>query len=67
MLKRTLRIELDITVNAPDAPDGTPDTLQSSLIEAYADWISGMLRIEADRIAELKGAEVGDFIHWIDD
>ena len=66
-MKRTLRIELDITVNLSDNPDGTPEHLSNSLIQANADWITGMLRIEADRLAELRNAEVGDFVHWMDD
>ena len=66
-MKRTLRIEMDITIHLSDEPDGTPEHISDSLILANADWITGMLRIEADRLAELKNAEVGDFVHWIDD
>ena len=66
-MKRTLRIELDITVNLSDEPDGTPDNLSENLIKAHADWIAGMIRIQSDIIAESKNSEVGDFVHWIDD
>lgn len=66
-MKRTLKIEMDITVFLSDAPDGTPQTLQDSLINATGDWIAGMIRQQADIIAEEKNAEVGDVVFWMED
>lgn len=66
-MKRTLRIELDITVTLPDAPAGTPEDLQEDLMDATGAWIAGMISTQCDIIAEAKNAEVGDFVHWMDD
>ncbi len=64
-MKRNFKIELDITVYLSDAPDGTPDVevLQEELISANFDWIAGMISRQCDIIAELKNAEVGDFVY----
>lgn len=62
-MKHTFKIEMDIELMVPDAPDGTPEYLQNGLINGFADYIAGMISHQADLIAESKYGEVVEFTH----
>lgn len=63
MMKHKFKIEMEVEIMVPDAPDGTPEYLQNGLINGYADWIAGMISHQSDLIAAEKSAEVVDFMH----
>ena len=60
-MKHSFKIEMDIEILVPDAPDGTPEHLQYGLINGFADYIAGMIQHQAEIIAEQKNAEVVDY------
>ena len=60
-MKHSFKIEMDIEILVPDAPDGTPEYLQNGLINGFAEYIAGMIQTQSELVAESKNAEVVDF------
>ncbi len=60
-MKHTFKIEMEVELLVPDAPDGTPEYLQNGLINGFAEYIAGMIEHQSELIAESKMGEVVTF------
>ena len=65
-MKRLLRIRMDIGIDMPDAPTGTPDHLCDSFMDGIGDWIAGMIEVQSGLVAEQKMASVIHFDHEVE-
>lgn len=65
-MKRLLRIRMDIGIDMPDAPTGTPDHLCDAFMDGIGDWIAAMIKGQAKLISAEKMASVINFDHEVE-
>jgi len=65
-MKRLLRIRMDIGIDMPDAPTGTPDHLCDAFMKGVGDSIADMIKVQAGIICEETMASVVHFDHEVE-
>ena len=65
-MKRLLRIRMDIGIDMPDAPTGTPDHLCDAYMDGVGWEIADMIKRQAVIIAEETLASVIHFDHEVE-
>lgn len=65
-MKRLLRIRIDIGIDMPDAPTGTPDHLCDSFMDGVGREIAEMLKRQTAIICEETMATVIHFDHEVE-
>lgn len=65
-MKRLLRIRMDIGIDMPDAPTGTPDRLCDTFMDGVGREIADMIKRQAVIICEATMASVIHFDHEVE-